>query len=370
MYKAINQWLPTYIRQPRVELPQSGFIHLIIAICDHFEPLHQTDKNGALKRMRFWKEHFPKIIERFSDSDAVPPRHTFFYPAEQTDPDILSELKTICDRTGAEVEVHLHHNADSSAALEDKLLKAVAEFRKYGFLCKDESGSIRYGFIHGDWALTNSHPQGLHCGVNNEIEILRKTGCYADFTMPSAPHPTQSKIINSIYYVKETNRPRSIDYGEPVRAFGNIVSKTNPTFSRPRENELLLVQGPLGLNWRWRKFGFLPRIENGDLTDINPPTLIRLKLWIRLHIHIAGKLDWIFIKLHTHGGIEKNMNMLLGEQMMSFHEQLKKFCQENARFKYHYVTAREMVNLIHSAEAGLDLSPHLCRNIRYKRDIK
>ena len=35
--------------------------------------------------------------------------------------------------------------------------------------------------------------------VNNELEILRDTGCYADFTMPSAPHPTQTWKINSIY---------------------------------------------------------------------------------------------------------------------------------------------------------------------------
>ena len=62
-----------------------------------------------------------------------------------------------------------------------------------------------------------------------------------------------------------------------------------------------MIQGPLALDWGKRKFGFIPGIENGDLTGYRPPTLARLKLWLKTVIHVVGRPDWVFIKLHTHG---------------------------------------------------------------------
>ena len=38
-------------------------------------------------------------------------------------------------------------------------------------------------------------------------------------------------------------------------------------------------------NWQRRKFGLLPRIENSDLTPLNPPTVDRLR---RLRRTLAG----------------------------------------------------------------------------------
>ena len=40
-----------------------------------------------------------------------------------------------------------------------------------------ETGKIIYSFIHGNWALDNSRPDGRWCGVDNEIDILVETGC-------------------------------------------------------------------------------------------------------------------------------------------------------------------------------------------------
>jgi hypothetical protein len=44
--------------------------------------------------------------------------------------------------------------------------------------------------------------------------------------------------------------------------------------------------------------------------------------------------------------------MLLGEPMVRFHADLANLARRNPRFHYHYVTAREMYNLIKAAEAG------------------
>jgi hypothetical protein len=127
----------------------------------------------------------------------------------------------------------------------------------------------------------------------------------------------------------------------------------------------MLVQGPLGLNWRWRKWGFLPRVENADLTPRNPPTLLRLRLWLNLNIHIAGRPEWIFAKLHSHGGIPRNMEMLLGNQMRDFHRMLPEFAAANPGFHFHYVTARQLVNIVHAAEAGKAGSPGDYRDFLY-----
>jgi hypothetical protein len=187
---------------------------------------------------------------------------------------------------------------------------------------------------------------------------LRKAGCYADFTLPSAPSRCQVPMINAVYYAREDGKPRS-------HANGTRAAVGSPRSERP--DDLLLITGPLGLNWRWRKHGILPRIENADLTGANPPTPGRLRLWEKCHVHVRGRPDWIFIKLHTHGAIEANSDMLLGEPMREFHRHLRKRAEENAGFHYHYVSAREMANLVHAAEAGETGDPHQLRDYVFRR---
>lgn len=368
MYKALDQWLPAYLRQP-ARPPYDGVTHLLVCVCDHFEPRHGTDQTGALERLAEWQRRFPRLIEPFADADGIRPRHTFFYPIEQYDPAILDRLTQLCRDSGAEVEIHLHHDGDTADGLREKLERGKAALQRHGWLARDPTGAVRYGFIHGDWALDNSHPAGRHCGVKNELAVLRTTGCYADFTMPSMPSPTQARIVNQLYYARGTERPRSFDTGEPVSVPSLQPSKTPtpPAGERPAPGELLMIQGPLGLNWEWRKWGVLPRIENGELTGANPPAPHRLRVWERLNIHVRGRPNWLFIKLHTHGGIPRNFEMLLGEPMRRFHEHLK-MLSAGERHRVHYVTARELVNIVHAAEAGQSGNPGAYRDYRYRRE--
>jgi hypothetical protein len=354
MFKALDLWLPAYLRRSRGE-QASGIRHVLLCVCDHFEPFHGTDKTGALARMAIWRREFPKLADEFRDADGQPPRQTFFYPIEQYDADVISELSALCKETRCETEIHLHHDNDSAENLRRVIELGKENFARHGLLSRDESGALRYGFVHGNWALDNSHPQGRHCGVRNELAILRGTGCYADFTMPSAPSSTQTRTINSLYYAAGTSAPKSHDRGVPAR----VGAKAS--------GDLLLVQGPLGLNWRRRKFGVLPRIENADLTAANPPTSARLQVWLRMNIHVVDRDEWIFVKLHTHGGIERNSAMLLGEPMKHFHRQLASVAGGDLRF--HYVSAREMVNILHAAEEGHAGDPGAFRDHRYRSNI-
>ena len=356
-------WLPTCLRQKPLPLP-TGIKDVMIAVCDHFEPMHHADKTEAMNRMGRWKTEFPKNIKPFHDHDGVAPRHTCFYPVEQYDKDLLLEVEELVARSGAEVEVHLHHENDTPRKFSDKIKKGMDQLQEHGFLPLDGKGDPRFGFVHGDWALDNSHPLGSHCGVNNEITLLRELGCYADFTMPSAPDATQTRTINRIYYASDQRRPKSHDQGVEAR-----VLTTDPLAADvvdPRFGDLLMVQGPLGLNWKWRKNGIFPRLENADLTRINPPTAQRMDLWKHLHIHVTGRPEWVFIKLHTHGAPPPNNDIFLGDTYRRFHEHLTTHYTPEQGWRLHYVSAREMVNIVHAAEDGHRGNAGLYRDYRYK----
>ena len=359
MIKALDLWLPAWLRRDKTGEHPLGVRHVMIAVCDHFEPLHGVGKSEALARVETWKQGFARLADEFRDADGEPPRHTFFHPIEQYDADLVGGIAGLCHASGSEREIHLHHENDTAENLSRTLEQGVERLAGHGLLSRDATGTLRYGFIHGNWALDNSHPKGRHCGVRNELRVLRETGCYADFTLPSAPDRTQTRTINRLYYARGTDRPKSHDRGRRVRAARN----PHPV----GEDELLIVQGPLALNWQRKKFGLFPRIENGDLTAANPPTRDRLRLWLDCRIAVEGRPNWLFIKLHTHGAKPENTRMLLGEPMRAFHRALEEIAAADHTIRFHYVSARELVNILHAAEAGHSGEPGPFRNYRYRR---
>jgi hypothetical protein len=185
--------------------PPERPLHVLLCIADHFEPQRDhPSRNVARDRMQRWISEYPRLANQFADSRGRPPQHTFFYPAEDYEAEYLEELAGICRQGLGDVEVHLHHDHDTAEGLREKLSTfATALHHEHGLLERDGDGRISYGFIHGNWALDNSRPDGRWCGVNNELSVLMETGCYADFTMPSAPAPCQTSTINSIYYAQD-----------------------------------------------------------------------------------------------------------------------------------------------------------------------
>jgi hypothetical protein len=151
----------------------------------------------------------------------------------------------------------------------------------------------------------------------------------------------QTRKINGIYYARGVpGRSKSHDTG--------IDAGTAP----PPDDALMLIQGPLLLNWRDRKRGILPRIENACLQGNQPPTPQRLDLWLKARVQVPTRPDWLFVKLHTHGANEFNQPVVLGEPMVALHRELANRAAADPAFQYHYVTAREMYNLARAAEAG------------------
>ena len=343
--QGLDQWVPAAIKSPPKRLAideHSGPVDVFIAVCDHFEPeWGNADPATALSRVREWRHEYPQLFERFHDVAGRPPQHTFFFPQDQYRPEYLDLLGQLIRDGYGDAEIHLHHHDDTPDWLRDKLVTfRDALYHQHGLLRRDPTTKqIVYGFIHGNWALCNSSRDGKWCGVDHEIPILLETGCYADFTFPSAPSDTQPRTINSVYYASDKPGRKSHDVGVPA-----TVGRTPPADS------LLMIQGPLLFDFSRRKWGVLPRIESGDLLASHPPSIDRLPLWLSAGVTVAGRPNWRFVKLHTHGCKPDNLRMWLSETVQRFHAELADLHRRQPNFRYHYVTAWELAQLVHLAE--------------------
>ena len=181
-----------------------GKKEVIITIADHFEP--SWSENGLLdlktqiKNLKNYYKLARQTGEAVRDADGTKFRHTNFYPAEQYHPELLEIMAEMQAEGLGEVEVHLHHGVDKPDTAEN-LRNVLTEFRdtlaeKHRCLSRfDGKGQPKYAFVHGNLALGNSH-DGKLCGVDEEMQILQDTGCYADMTLPSAPDKSQVPMFN------------------------------------------------------------------------------------------------------------------------------------------------------------------------------
>jgi hypothetical protein len=289
-------WLPGYLRDrfARWTSLAEGPRRVWLAIADHYEPfVHTTDERKATERVELWGRNWPAIARGYRDSAGRPPKYTFFYPEEQYRPHLMDSLAEMTRAGIGDVEIHIHHDGEGQQNFVDRM-SGFREtlFHKHGLL-RERGGQIRFGFIHGDWALDNSLPGGHLCGLNNELTLLQELGCYADFTMPCGNSPAQARTVNQIYWaVDDPALPKSYDRGNRLKAGG------------PDEG-LLMIPGPLGVRFAER---YVPRIEKGEIACYDLPSRYRVRRWLDFSPRIGGD---VFIKLFTHGTQERNSHALL-----------------------------------------------------------
>ena len=300
---------------------------LWVAIADHFEPWGMgASLETALDRVAQWREKWPRIADEAPrDAAGQCPQYSFFYPQEEYNRQILDGVAEIVRMGVGDVEVHLHHDNEKRASFIDKVNKFCRRLTDDHGLLRRHDGRTVFGFIHGNWALDNSRPDGKRCGLNGEIALLRDLGCYADFTMPSLPSPTQGRIVNKVYWCTNNpdNRPRSFDRGIEATVGGG------------RRGDLLMITGPVGFRFGER---LLPRVETGEIAGYDMPTAARARHWFDLAPTIG---EDIFLKLFTHGGQERNFDPLLNGGLAN----LFRFLAEEANrrgIEVHWATAWQM----------------------------
>jgi hypothetical protein len=352
--RRLDLWLPTYVATAPERLRdrwrrRSATTHIVFLVCDHFEPRHgAVDAEQPAARVRRWRERYTALRARCRQAFGHAPSHTWFYPPHHGSEHLPALAEYQFDGLG-EIELHYHHDGDTSETLRRDLRATLADYHSWGLLL--ESGAqprVSFGFIHGDWALDNSG-NGKYCGVDDELTILQELGCWGDLTMPSA-NECQTRKINAIYYaVDDPTKPKSHDWGIDARV------------GRPDPPGLFMMQGPLAINWHAPRY---PRIENASLTDANWGRSDRIACWLDCHVHVRGRPEWVFVKLHAHGAVERDFDALIGDKAFDMHKVLNEQYNDGVRYRLHYVTAREAYNIAKAAEHGHGGDPSDYRDFR------
>ncbi len=331
-------WLMPYLKDrlhkiQRATKPKRAWI----AITDHYEPLGMgASVETALGRVARWREKWPRIADDAPrDASGQRPQYSFFYPQEEYRRDILEGIAEIVRLGVGDVEVHLHHDNEDRENFIHKITDYCRRLTDDHGLLRQQDGHTVFGFIHGNWALDNSRPDGKFCGLNGEIALLRDLGCYADFTMPSLPSVTQGRVVNQVFWCTNApgNRPKSFDCGIEATVGGGSCG------------DLLMITGPVGLRFGER---ILPRVETGEIAGYDPPTPSRVKRWFDLAPTIG---EDIFLKLYTHGAPERNLELLLNGGLCNLFSWLANEADRRG-IEIHWATAWQMYRaadaLIHS----------------------
>jgi hypothetical protein len=369
--------LPWLMRYPfwrlneRLRRGNVGVQHLIIVVANHFEPGYNEEPNdeGGLgivldwdtqqRRLEDWCKQARAIGEAVRDHDNTPFRHTNFYPAEQYHRGLLDQLADLQRDGLGEVEIHLHHGVDQPDTA-DNFRQVLETFRdtvafEHGLLSYDLDSSLpRYAFVHGNWALANS-AGGRWCGVDNEMRILKDSGCYADLTLPSAPHVSQVSRINAIYTCGN-----DLDQRMSHRSGPSVRVGVKPDLP-------VMLTGPLFFDWSSRKKGVVPRLDNSALTAKYHLTSDRLQRMAGARISVEGQPDWVFIKLYCHGFFDLDQPAVIGEDMKRVLLDSLEAADRTGKFKLHFATARESFNMIIAAVDGHAGEPGQYRDYRLKQ---
>jgi hypothetical protein len=328
----LHVWLPGYLRSRLAAARRPEPKRVWLLVCDHYEPLAggRVHFSRALQRVRQWRTTWPEIASRHCDSTGKPAQYTFFYPQEDYQAEIIEPLAEMARMSIADVEVHIHHDGEGERDFVERMSGFIDLLANRPGLFRKVDGKLSFGFIHGNWALDNSRPDGRYCGLNNEIQLLRDLGCYADFTLPSAPSATQTSIVNTIYWATDDPlKPKSHDTGIPAAPRSAV------------KGDLLMVPGPLGL----RMFDdgrLLPRIEMGELAGYDLPTRARTRRWLKLAPAIG---EDVFIKLHTHGADDRNRDALLNGGLDTLFDSIQAECGERG-VELRYGTAWDVYRAI------------------------
>ncbi len=339
-------WLPDYFlhSEPNpIDKLSAG--HVMFLIADH----HEAGRGDrGFKRSNAWGKAYVKNVEGIRDDYGNPVQYTWFYAYDHLNSSVVFNLNKLVFAGLGEIELQWHHGPDTNETFPAKLKKALSWCNSHGFLLHvGPNPQPQFGFVHGNWALDNSSGNPNQCGVNRELDILKSHGGYADFTFSTLSTLAQPWKINSIYYAKDTDTPKSYDTGKDVEV-------------GPRNSGFMIFQGPIACDWHdliW---------DSAALESTSPFKPHRIDLWLKFAPTIKGRPEWLFVKVYTHGVQSKDV--ILSQQFRDMLFELKRKCREKV-LSLHFVTAREAYNIVRAAEDGLHGNPEKFRDYFVKKPI-
>ena len=341
--------------------PMASPTDVIVIYSDHWEPTSDPSRVAAFTR---WQENWETFAARHRDSDGRPLRHSWFLwntangPWTLPDPQHVEWLRDMCYRGYGEIDLHIHHwetgdEEENRAVFADRMRRFIEVCQKYGIARTAEvTPRTAFAFIHGMWALDNSRigTTGAreYCGVDRELSVLREVGCYADFTFP-AWGSMNPAVPASIFMARDDDRPKSYGFSENISRLGTGAAPAG---------DLLIFGGP---DAPW------PSTQEKD--RLVPANFDR---WVRRGVCVAGRSDWVFVKIITHGLQQAEIlgsdteaegtDALWGTMAETFWSHVERNYADGVRYRLHYVTAREAYNIARAAAAGAVGNPYRYRN--------
>jgi hypothetical protein len=329
-------WLSDHLRDhrpfTRAAAPDGRPIDVMVLVTDHYEPARRFGDAAAVESVRSWCHAYEALAESHRDSDGRPPQHTWFYRYDYPNAGCVQALSDSVFRGLGEVEFHLHHGHDTHETMAQTLADGVAWFNRFGAMVTAEEHPRRlFAYIAGNSALDNGAGDDAVSGCPTEIAALRDAGCYADFTFPSLGTAAQPRKTNALYYATEDGKPRSYETGVDMAR------------GRAPSGDLLMFQGPTCIDWR------NGCVQDGAVEDYSPAHPRRLAGWLSANVHVRGRPEWVFVKLHTHA--MQNRKSFLGRPTDRTLAAME-YWWTRPPFRLHYVTAREAYNIAKAAESG------------------
>jgi hypothetical protein len=277
----------------------------------------------------------------------IPPKVTIFYPPSDLPKTDDTALLAFCRATGSEIELQAQRHTGESHDSLVSLTRAREELRERHLLSTDESGAAVF-------ALHSSAPQNFGTqGSLRGCHLLRAAGCYARFTKAPLRSRKEKLPLPRIYYRSADELPRS----RRVRSDREIRNASS--------DELLTIEQPITVDWSRRRLGLLPRLESGCISSDNAGSVHHLRMWMDCRITLEGRPNWLFVTLPVQ--CRTGAPSASTEVLRRFKEMTSQVAAADRALRFHYVTARELVNIVHAAEAGHSGDPAQFRDFRYRR---
>ncbi|MDR1383837.1 MAG: hypothetical protein LBJ67_08350 [Planctomycetaceae bacterium] len=335
------RWVPRYLLMGASQetVPDSEK-HLIFVMVDHYEHFAGGVIPQAVENNRIWCEKFRQISDKYRDNYGNKFRYTWFYPYDHHIDGIMYELSDMALHGYGEVEMHWHLPTDGTInpqTYPQKLHEALEWYHQFGaMITEEETPRTAFAYVSGNWDLDASQTPKSN-GLTNQITVLHKSGCYADFTFSTINSNSQPRKINSIYYVvDDPNKPKSHDTGIDAK-----IGK------QPTENQFMIFEGPTTINWHGR-------LEYGAIESDLRFKPERIPKWMEANIHVKGRPEWVFVKVYSHGA--QSQKIVLAHDMEYMLQSLQQYSKEH-KIQLHFMTAREAYNVVKAAESGKSGNP-------------
>jgi hypothetical protein len=134
--------------------------------------------------------------------------------------------------------------------------------------------------------------------------------------------------------------------------------------------ELMIFQGPGRLSGVPRLVGRVPPLPwladrlwlTCSMEAHMPPRPRRVDRWVEANVGVAGRPEWVFVKVHMHGAQPLNFSAYFDSGAPLLHSHLARRYNDGNAWRLHYVTAREAYNIVKAAEAGMTGDPQSYRD--------